>query len=139
MNNKTKIEFAAQYGGRDAFGELRPHFFLLKKAAENISLSNFPYQNLTFILRASGNITEYSGFGFDNPDVSSKDNYISVDIVIHEGVWKTFDRFLIDTLEGLNSYLKLLVESGKMHTYDEENLSIGMKALSMKYLSLLNK
>ena len=81
-DSKTTIDFSAQFGGRDAATALLPHFQALKSVAKDITVDDFPYPQLAFILRVDGEVNQYGLSGTGEPDVDKDEMYLSVDIGI---------------------------------------------------------
>lgn len=83
----TSIDASAQYGGRDAFQAVLPHFRALKSALKGKSFGGFPFPELAFILRVDGNVNAYGQSGAGNVDFDKKGRYVSVDIGITREEW----------------------------------------------------
>lgn len=79
-HNSATIAFSAECGGRDATAAVMPHFRALKSAAKGITLCDFPYPELAFILRVDGDIRQYGFSGTGNPEIDSEGKYIAIDI-----------------------------------------------------------
>ncbi|MCI2394348.1 hypothetical protein [Aliiroseovarius sediminis] len=77
----AKIDFSAQFGGRDAAKAVLPHFRALKAACRDIDTPRFPAPKLTFILRVDGSINTYGFSGPNHLDIKEND-YVSVDLGI---------------------------------------------------------
>lgn len=78
---RAVIDVSAEFGGGPA-DELLPHFWGLKAECRNVSLPEFPFPELAFILRVDGSI---SSFGLSGPGFVSVDRrgrWVSVDIGI---------------------------------------------------------
>lgn len=88
----TKIDFSAQFGGRDAAAKLLPHFKALKLASKGIVFDGFPCPELTFIFRVDGSVNQYGCSGVGNIDCSS--DYVSLDIVITERDQSNISKFI---------------------------------------------
>jgi hypothetical protein len=78
----SRIDFSAEFGGRDAAAALMPHFKALKAAARGLSLPGFPVAVLAFILRVDGEVHRYGLSGLGNSEIDKDGEYVSFDIGI---------------------------------------------------------
>jgi hypothetical protein len=74
------LGFSAQMGGGDADRAVSPHFNALKKACKGVSIAEFPFPQLAFILRVDGVVQQYGLSGPGAPAIDRKKRYFSVDI-----------------------------------------------------------
>lgn len=123
MSNRFKsstasIDFSSQYGGKDAFKIVRPHFRALKKASEKLVLKNFPVGELVFILRASGEVQSFSGEGLDLIDFNKKESYLSIDVVVAQESWVDLEMFFEEVLVSSEKFISSLVTEGQFPSYE---------------------
>lgn len=78
----AKIDFSAQFGGRDAAEVVLPHFRALKAAARELHIQGFPFAKLASILRVDGEVSRFGASGAGNVEIDRDGEYLSVDIVI---------------------------------------------------------
>jgi hypothetical protein len=78
----AKIDFSAQFGGRDAAEAVLPHFRALKAAARELQIQSFPFAELAFLLRVGGEVSRFGSSGAGNVEIDRDGEYLSVDIVI---------------------------------------------------------
>ena len=76
----SEIVFSADFGGLDASDAVLPELLALKAAARGISVEEFPFPQLGFILRVDGEVSQFEFSGLDNLDVDTRGKYLSVDI-----------------------------------------------------------
>ena len=129
------IDFSAQFGGRDAAAAILPHFRALKSAAKGLVVSDFPANELAFILRVEGEVSSYGQSGAENLDVQLP-TYVSVDIVISNKwrgktdieIAKCIGRLLRESVDFLTK-----VKNSEIGTIDETNLEDAINRLSLAY------
>ena len=79
----TKIEFAAEFGGKDARSEVYPFFRSLKKTEGSFHFDSFSsLDKVTFILRVDGSVKSYTPSTVDHIIYYMKENEISIDLHI---------------------------------------------------------
>jgi hypothetical protein len=78
----SRIDFSAEFGGRDAATTVLPHFRALKAASKGICIEGFPFALLAFILRVDGEVSRYQFSGAGNLEIDKDGEYLSVDIGI---------------------------------------------------------
>lgn len=78
----ARIDFSAEFGGRDAATAVLPHFRALKAASRELFLDGFPFETLAFILRVDGEVNRYQLSGAGNLEIDKDGEYLSVDIGI---------------------------------------------------------
>lgn len=100
------IDFSAQFGGREAATALLPHFKALKAVAKDLSIEEFPFKKMAFILRVDGEVNSYNLSGPGNLDFDG-DNYVSVDLGITQDEYQSC---AIDLIESIIRSLRLSVE-----------------------------
>lgn len=81
----SRIDFSAQFGGRDAATIVLPHFKALKAASSKLSLEGFPFPKLAYILRVDGEVNQYGLSGAGSLEIDTDREYLSVDIGIKQG------------------------------------------------------
>jgi len=134
----TIIDFSAQFGGRDAAALVLPHFKKLKTAAKGVSLSEFPFPKLVFILRVDGDVNQYGRTGIGNIDIDSKNKYLSIDIVITK---KDRENIHTKIVSGLNESIGLIEDAYKQNRIGDINknsLKSSITSICKKYTSELN-
>lgn len=91
----AKIDVSAQFGGGRS-NELVPHYTGLKEECVNFSLVDFPFPELSFILRVDGSLAKFglSGPGFVS--FARKGDWVSVDIGVPEAVHEQGERQLAE-------------------------------------------
>lgn len=132
------VDFSAQFGGRDAAAAVLPHFKILKSAAKGVSLSEFPFPKLAFILRVDGDVNQYGESGIGNMDIDSKKKYLSLDIVITKKDRKEIQSKIIS---GLNESIELIddvyTQKG-IGDFNRESLKSSITTICKKYTSELD-
>jgi hypothetical protein len=131
----SRIDFSAQFGGSDAATSVLPHFRVLKAVARELSHENFPYEQLAYILRVDGEVTQYGIHGCDNVDTDKQANYLSVDIGVSVDdrgrIADVISAAILSSPDLINSYA---AESGTSIDLDSLRRTLG--ELCSRYLSL---
>ena len=125
------IDFSAQFGGLDAADLVLPYFKALKKACQNIEVDDFPFQNLTFILRVDGEIRSFNFSGLERIKRSRSKEYISVDLGIMQ---KDYGRVSEVISESILSSIKLF-----SNFFEKKKLNHNPEALKYCILELISK
>jgi hypothetical protein len=133
----TTIDVSAQYGGRDAFRAVLPHFRALKSALKGKLLGGFPFPELAFILRVDGEVSAYGQSGAGSIDFDKEGGYISVDIGITRDEWAGRGPADLSAVvaEAIMSSVSLLrgVGDARLKGVDWDALEAALRAFSVAY------
>ena len=132
VSKAASIDFSAQFGGRDAAAAVLPHFKLLKKAAHETSLTDFPFPKLAFILRVDGEINTYGFRGAANIDIDKKGGYVSVDIGIAVEDRQRIQHVITEAIRSSVSLLTVHPDERLRHL-DNDSLSNVLQTLCENY------
>jgi hypothetical protein len=128
----SSIDFSAQFGGLDAENHVLPHFKALKKACKSIEIVNFPFRNLTFILRVDGKIRSFNFSGLEKIKTASSKEYISIDLGIMRKDYGQIEKVISESV--LSSTNLLINVFAKMKLkYDIGSLKSNIQRLVSNY------
>ena len=127
--SSSRIEFSAQFGGKDAAATALPYFKALKAASRGLRLDGFSYPTLAFILRVDGQVNRYDLSGAGNIDIDADGEYLSVDLGI------TYE----DRAELADALSKALLSSIELikAVVEEKNLCVDFHSLQTCLLKLI--
>ena len=134
----TVIDFAADFGGRDAADAVLPHWRALKRVAKEIDVPGFPLPDLTFILRVDGEVREFGFTGPAHVDVDKAGTYVSVDVGItiadREGLFDVEGNAIA---RGVLAAVPLLesITDPKLAGADFDTLETCLRSLCDRYLA----
>ena len=129
------IVFSAQFGGQDAAEAILPHFKALKSVSRDLSIDNFPFESLAFVLRVDGKVNSYNLSGLGNIDFD-QDNYVSIDLGITQDDYKNCTKNLMESISSaLRSSVTFLKNSNdaKLQNIDFESMSSAICRLCDAY------
>ncbi len=134
MSNNTIVDFAAEFGGRDAASRVLPHFRALKRAAKKVQLPDFPFPELVFILRVDGEISQYGNSGIDNFDFDKAGEYLSLDIVMTLQNQEKVIEFISSSLINSSEEITKEMSCRKIGLIDADNIKNCMNELIANYV-----
>lgn len=132
-NSTANIDFSAQFGGRDAAAAVLPHFRTLKAVAKGITLDNFPYPQLAFILRVDGDVSQYGVSGTGNPDIDTDGKYLSIDIGITEEDRTNITSVVRSAILNSIPIIEAAVRQQGIGGFDVEKLRASLEVLCKRY------
>jgi len=134
--HSSRIEFSAQFGGRDAATAVLPYFKALKAASRNLCLRGFPFPKLAYILRVDGEVTQFQFSGARNLEIDSDREYLSVDIGIkkedRDQIGNVISNAILSSAEQIKAFKK-----AQIWDVDSTALEMCLSDLIVRYQSEL--